>query len=365
MFVILCNFADACKIRTIPKDTKDKIMAKIITMGEIMLRLSSPGNSRFIQSDSFDVNYGGGEANVAVSLQNYGNEAYYVSKVPAHEIGQAAINSLRRFGVHTDFVARGGERLGIYYLETGSSLRASKVIYDRAHSSISEATPADFDFDEIFRDADWFHWSGITPALSDSTAECLRLACVAAKKAGVTISCDLNYRKKLWTPEKAQSIMRPLMQYVDVCIGNEEDAEKCLGFRPDADVEGGMTDADGYKGIFCRMMKEFGFKYVVSTLRESFSASNNGWKAMIYDGETFYVSHRYEIMPIVDRVGGGDSFSAGIIHGLAGGKSQEWALEFAVAASALKHTIPGDVNMVSLSEVESLMSGNASGRVER
>ena len=340
-------------------------MAKIITMGEIMLRLSSPGNSRFIQSDSFDVNYGGGEANVAVSLQNYGNEAYYVSKVPAHEIGQAAINSLRRFGVHTDFVARGGERLGIYYLETGSSLRASKVIYDRAHSSISEATPADFDFDEIFRDADWFHWSGITPALSDSTAECLRLACVAAKKAGVTISCDLNYRKKLWTPEKAQSIMRPLMQYVDVCIGNEEDAEKCLGFRPDADVEGGMTDADGYKGIFCRMMKEFGFKYVVSTLRESFSASNNGWKAMIYDGETFYVSHRYEIMPIVDRVGGGDSFSAGIIHGLASGKSQEWALEFAVAASALKHTIPGDVNMVSLSEVESLMSGNANGRVER
>ena len=340
-------------------------MAKIITMGEIMLRLSSPGNSRFIQSDSFDVNYGGGEANVAVSLQNYGNEAYYVSKVPAHEIGQAAINSLRRFGVHTDFVARGGERLGIYYLETGSSLRASKVIYDRAHSSISEATPADFDFDEIFRDADWFHWSGITPALSDSTAECLRLACVAAKKAGVTISCDLNYRKKLWTPEKAQSIMRPLMQYVDVCIGNEEDAEKCLGFRPDADVEGGMTDADGYKGIFCRMMKEFGFKYVVSTLRESFSASNNGWKAMIYDGETFYVSHRYEIMPIVDRVGGGDSFSAGIIHGLASGKSQVWALEFAVAASALKHTIPGDVNMVSLSEVESLMSGNASGRVER
>ena len=214
-------------------------MAKVITMGEIMLRLSSPGNSRFIQLDSFDVNYGGGEANVAVSLQNYGNEAYYVSKVPTHEIGQAAINSLRRFGVHTDYVARGGERLGIYYLETGSSLRASKVIYDRAHSSISEATPADFDFDAIFRDADWFHWSGITPALSDSTAECLRLACVAAKKAGVTISCDLNYRKKLWTPEKAQSIMRPLMQYVDVCIGNEEDAEKCLGFRPDSDVEGG------------------------------------------------------------------------------------------------------------------------------
>ena len=340
-------------------------MAKVVTMGEIMLRLSSPGNSRFIQSDIFDVNYGGGEANVAVSLQNYGNEAYFVSKVPEHEIGQSAINSLRRFGVHTDYVARGGERLGIYYLETGTSLRPSKVIYDRAHSSISEATPADFDFDEIFRGADWFHWSGITPALSDSTAECLRQACIAAKKAGVTISCDLNYRKKLWTPEKAQSIMRPLMQYVDVCIGNEEDAEKCLGYHPDADVDSGKTDADGYKGIFRRMVKEFGFKYVVSTLRESFSASDNGWKAMIYDGENFYVSRRYEIMPIVDRVGGGDSFSAGIIHGLANGKSQEWALEFAVAASALKHTIPGDVNVVSVSEVESLMGGSGNGRVER
>ena len=334
-------------------------------MGEIMLRLSSPGNSRFVQSDSFDVNYGGGEANVAVSLQNYGNEACFVSKVPAHEIGQAAVNSLRRFGVHTDYIARGGERLGIYYLETGSSLRPSKVIYDRAHSSISEATLADFNFDEIFRDADWFHWSGITPALSDSTAECLRQACIAAKKAGVTVSCDLNFRAKLWTAKKAQSIMRPLMQYVDVCIGNEEDAEMCLGFRPDADVKGGKTDAEGYKGIFQGMMEAFGFKYVVSTLRESFSASHNGWKAMIYDGKEFYVSRRYDINPIVDRVGGGDSFSAGIIHGLANGKTQQWALEFAVAASALKHTIPGDVNMVSLSDVESLMAGNGNGRVER
>lgn len=340
-------------------------MAKIVTMGEIMLRLSTEGNSRFVQSDSFDVNYGGGEANVAVSLQNYGNETYFVSKVPAHEIGQAAINSLRRFGVHTDHVARGGERLGIYYLETGSSLRPSKVIYDRAHSSISEATLADFNFDEIFRDADWFHWSGITPALSDSTAECLRQALIAAKKAGVTVSCDLNFRAKLWTAEKAQQVMRPLMQYVDVCIGNEEDAQMCLGFRPDADVEGGKTDADGYKGIFQGMMKMFGFKYVVSTLRESFSASHNGWKAMIYDGKEFYVSRRYDINPIVDRVGGGDSFSAGIIHGLANGQTQQWALEFAVAASALKHTIPGDVNMVSLSEVESLMAGSGNGRVER
>lgn len=340
-------------------------MAKIVTMGEIMLRLSTPGNSRFIQSDSFDINYGGGEANVAVSLQNYGNEAYFVSKVPEHEIGQAAINSLRRFGVHTDFIVRGGDRLGIYYLETGSSLRPSKVIYDRAHSSISEATPSDFDFDAIFHGARGFHWSGITPALSDSAAECVREACIAAKKAGVIISCDLNFRKKLWTSEKAQSIMRPLMQYVDICIGNEEDAEKCLGYRPNADVESGKTDADGYKDIFSRMQKDFGFRYVVSTLRESYNASINGWKAMIYNGKDFYVSRRYEIKPIVDRVGGGDSFSAGIIHGLASGMPQDQALEFAVAASALKHTIPGDVNMVSVSEVESLMNGSGNGRVER
>ena len=340
-------------------------MAKIVTMGEIMLRLSTPGNSRFVQSDSFDVNYGGGEANVAVSLQNYGNEAFFISKIPAHEIGQAAINSLRRFGVHVSFVARGGDRLGIYYLETGSSLRSSKVIYDRANSSISQASPDDFDFDAIFRDADWFHWSGITPALSKSTAECVEKACIAAKKAGVTISCDLNYRHKLWTAKEAQKVMCPLMEYVDVCIGNEEDAEKCLGFRPDADVENGNTAADGYKNIFQGMAKAFDFKYVVSTLRESFSASHNGWKALIYDGKEFCESRRYEINPIVDRVGGGDAFSAGIIHGLANGKPMQWALEFAVAASALKHTIPGDINLVSVSEVESLMNGNGNGRVER
>lgn len=340
-------------------------MAKIITMGEIMLRLSSQGNSRFIQSDSFDVNYGGGEANVAVSLQNYGNEAFFVSKVPEHEIGQAAVNSLRRFGVHTRYVSRGGERLGVYYLETGCSLRPSKVIYDRSHSSISEASPCDFDFETIFAGADWFHWSGITPALSDNAAECIRRACIEAKKAGVVISCDLNFRKKLWSSEKAQSVMRPLMQYVDVCIGNEEDAEMCLGYHPDADVDGGKTDAEGYKPVFQKLMQDYGFKYVVSTLRESYSASVNGWKAMIYDGNEFYTSRRYEIKPIVDRVGGGDSFSAGIIHGLANGKPMQWALEFAVAASALKHTIPGDVNLVSASEVECLMNGNGNGRVER
>lgn len=340
-------------------------MGKIVTMGEIMLRLSTPGQSRFVQTDTFDINYGGGEANVAVSCANYGHEAYFVSKLPAHEIGQAAVNALRRYGVHTDFIARGGSRVGIYYLETGASMRPSKVIYDRAGSAIAEARPEDFDFGAIMEGADWFHWSGITPAISDASAECLRQACIAAKKKGVTVSCDLNFRKKLWTSEKAQSVMKPLMQYVDVCIGNEEDAELCLGFKPDADVEGGNTEAEGYKGIFKGMMDTFGFKYVVSTLRESLSATHNGWKAMIYDGKDFYVSKHYDINPIIDRVGGGDSFSGGIIHGLLTMDSQEEALEFAVAASALKHTIPGDFNMVSAEEVAALAGGSANGRVQR
>lgn len=340
-------------------------MAKIVTLGEIMLRLSTPGHSRFVQTDSFDVVYGGGEANVAVSCANYGHEAYFVTKLPAHEIGQSAVNSLRRFGVRTDFIARGGSRVGIYFLESGAAMRPSKVIYDRAGSAIAEALPEDFDFDAIMEGADWFHWSGITPAISDRAAELTRLACEAAKRHGLTVSVDLNFRKKLWTKEKAQSVMRPLMQYVDVCIGNEEDAELCLGFKPDADVEGGRTDAEGYKGIFKAMADEFGFKYVVSTLRESFSASHNGWKAMIYDGKEFYESRRYDILPIVDRVGGGDSFSGGLIHGLLTKPSQGEALEFAVAASALKHTIDGDFNMVSAAEVEALAGGDASGRVQR
>lgn len=340
-------------------------MGKIVTLGEIMLRLSTPGHSRFVQSDSFDVVYGGGEANVAVSCANYGHEAYFVTKLPKHEIGQAAVNALRRFGVHTDYITRGGDRVGIYYLESGSAMRPSKVIYDRAHSSIAEADASDFDFDAIMEGADWFHWSGITPAISDKAAILTRLACEAAKRHGVTVSVDLNFRKKLWTSEKAQSVMRPLMQYVDVCIGNEEDAELCLGFKPDANVEAGLTDAEGYKGIFRKMAEEFNFKYVISTLRESYSASHNGWKGMIYDGKNFYVSRHYDIAPIVDRVGGGDSFSGGIIHGLLTKGTQAEALEFAVAASALKHTIPGDFNMVSAGEVEALAGGDVSGRVQR
>ncbi len=339
---------------------------KIVTFGEIMLRLSPAGqNNRFVQADRFDVVYGGGEANVAVSCANYGHDAYFVTKLPKHEIGQSALNSLRRYGVKTDYIARGGDRLGIYYLESGSAMRPSKVIYDRAHSAIAEANVEDFDFDAIMEGADWFHWSGITPAISDKAAELTKLACEAAKRHGATVSVDLNFRKKLWTKEKAQSIMRPLMQYVDVCIGNEEDAELCLGFKPDADVEGGKTDAEGYKAIFEQMKKEFGFKYVISTLRESLSASHNGWKAMIYNGEEFYVSKRYDILPIVDRVGGGDSFSGGMIHGLLTKPTQGEALEFAVAASALKHTINGDYNLVSEAEVEALAGGDGSGRVQR
>ena len=340
-------------------------MAKIVTMGELMLRLSPEGNYRFIQADSFQIIPGGGEANVAISCANYGHDCYFVSKLPKHEIGQIALNGMRRYGVNCDFVARGGDRVGLYYAETGASMRPSKVIYDRAHSAIAEAKPEDFDFDKIFEGADWFHWSGITPAISDASAECLRQACIAAKKHGVTVSVDLNFRKKLWTSEKAISVMRPLMQYVDVCIGNEEDAELCLSFKPDADVEGGQTDAAGYEGIFRQMMQEFGFKYVVSTLRESFSATHNGWKALIYDGKEFYQSKRYDINPIIDRVGGGDSFSGGLIHGLLTKPTQGEALEFAVAASALKHTIPGDFNLVSVEEVEALAGGSANGRVQR
>lgn len=340
-------------------------MGKIVTLGEIMLRLSPEGNDRFIQTDHFRIIPGGGEANVAVSLANYGHEAVFVTKLPQHEIGQIAVNALRRYGVDTRFIVRGGDRVGLYYAETGASMRPSKVIYDRAHSAIAEARADEFDFDQIFEGAQWFHWSGITPAISDNAAEITKQACEAAKRHGVTVSVDLNFRKKLWTSEKAISVMRPLMQYVDVCIGNEEDAQLCLGFKPDADVEGGKTDASGYHKIFEQMARQFGFKYVVSTLRESYSATHNGWKALIYNGKEFYESRHYDIDPIIDRVGGGDSFAGGLIHGLLTKTTQGDALEFAVAASALKHTINGDFNLVSEAEVESLAKGNANGRVQR
>lgn len=340
-------------------------MAKVVTMGEIMLRLSTNGNSRFVQSNNFDVVYGGGEANVAVSLANYGHDAYFVSKLPTHEIGQCAVNSLRQLGVNTTFIARGGERVGIYFLETGASMRPSKVIYDRAHSAISEATVEDFDFDAIFEGAEWFHWTGITPALGKKAQQVIEQALICAKKHNVTVSVDLNYRKKLWTSAEAQKCMTNLMKYVDVCIGNEEDAEKCLGFKPGkTDVTSGDLELEGYKDIFAKMKEKFGFKYIATSLRESHSASDNGWSALAYDGQEFYRSKKYEIR-IVDRVGGGDSFSGGFIHGLLKYGDYKKALEFAVAASALKHTIPGDFNLVSESEVETLMNGDASGRVQR
>lgn len=340
-------------------------MAKVITLGEIMLRLATPGNQRFVQSDSFEVIYGGGEANVAVSLANYGHEAHFVTKLPKHEIGQSAVNALRKFGVHTDYIARGGDRVGIYYLESGASMRASKVIYDRADSAISLADPKDFNFDEIFEGADWLHWSGITPAISKKAAELTKVALIAAKKHGVKVSVDLNYRAKLWTPEEAQAVMRDLMQYVDVCIGNEEDAALTLGFVPKGlDVTSGKVEIEGYKTIFKEMAETFNFEMVATSLRESFSASHNGWSILLYDGKEFHHSKRYEIQPIIDRVGGGDSFSAGLIHGLLTRKPAQ-AVEFAAAASALKHTILGDFNLMSEEEVEKLVGGDASGRVQR
>jgi 2-dehydro-3-deoxygluconokinase len=338
---------------------------KVVTMGEIMLRLSPPRYERFVQAGQFDIVYGGGEANVAISLANYGYDAYFVTKLPAHEIGQAAVNALRRYGVHIDYIARGGDRVGIYFLENGASMRPSKVIYDRAHSAIAEADLGDFDFDTIFKDAAWFHISGITPALGAKAAALTEAALKAAKQAGVTVSVDLNYRKNLWTPQQAKACMTGLMQYVDVCIGNEEDAEKVLGFKPKGtDVSKGELNLDGYKQIFKEMKDTFGFKYVTTTLRESRSASDNGWSALIYDGSEFYHSRKYDVH-IVDRVGGGDSFSGGLIYGLLEKKDMKQALEFATAASALEHTIHGDANMVSVKEVETLAGGDASGRVQR
>lgn len=341
---------------------------KVVTMGEIMLRLSTPNNERFIQADEFDVNYGGGEANVAVSLANFGYETEYVTALPNNPIGECAIAALRKYNVGTKYISRSGERVGIYYLESGSAMRPSSVIYDRAHSSISTASVDEFDFDEIFKDAGWFHFTGITPAISDSAAHLTEAACIAAKKAGVTVSCDLNFRKKLWTSEKAQKVMTNLMQYVDICIGNEEDAEKVLGFKADkTDVTKGELNLAGYEDVFNQMVDKFGFKYVISSLRQSISASNNGWSACIMDGKTreFYHSKTYSITPIVDRVGGGDSFAAGCICGFLDEKDMKDALEFGVAASALKHTIPGDFNYVTRSEVDNLAGGDGSGRVQR
>lgn len=338
---------------------------KVVTLGEIMMRLSTPDFKRFVQSDQFDVTYGGGEANVAAALCNYGLNGTFVSKVPNNPLGQSAINHLRRYGVDTQYVARGGKRLGIYFLETGASMRASQVVYDRADASISDVDISEFDFDKILEGADWFHTTGITPALSDKAAALTEAALKAAKAKGITTSIDLNYRKKLWSKEKAREVMSRLCQYVDVCIGNEEDADTTLGFTSKGtDVTKGELNLDGYKDVFRQMKEKFGFKYIASTLRESHSASDNGWSALVYDGTEFYHTRQYEVR-IVDRVGSGDSFASGFIYGLVTGMKMNDAAEFGVAASAIKHTIPGDLNHATLSDVKDLVGGDGSGRVQR
>lgn len=338
---------------------------KVVTLGEIMLRLSTPDFKRFVQADSFDVTYGGGEANVAAALCNYGLEGTFVTKVPNNPIGQSAINHLRRYGVDTRFIARGGDRLGIYFLETGASMRASQVVYDRSGAAISTVDSSEFDFDKILDGASWFHTTGITPALSDKAAALTETALKAAKAKGITTSIDLNYRKKLWTKEKAREVMSRLCQYVDVCIGNEEDADTTLGFKArDTDVTKGELDLEGFKDVFRQMNEKFGFKYIASSLRESHSASDNGWSALVYDGNEFYHTKKYDVR-IIDRVGSGDSFASGFIYGLVTGMALPEAAEFGVAASALKHTIPGDMNHATLAEVKDLMKGDGSGRVQR
>ena len=343
-------------------------MGQIVTFGEIMLRLSTPEYSRILQTDTFEARYAGGEANVAVSLAMFGHQTHLVTRLPKNEVGEAALQSVRRYGVNTDYIVRGGDRLGIYFLESGASQRPSKVIYDRADSAVSQMTSDMVDWDAIFDGKDWFHWTGITPALGEKPREAVVAACKAAKNAGVTVSCDLNFRSKLWTEKEAQATMNPLMEYVDVCIANEEDAQKSLGFEAgDTDVEGAELDDEGYSTLARSLKKEYGFDTVAITLRESFSASMNGWSAMLHDDKDCkdpVRSTRYEI-DIVDRVGGGDSFAAGLIHGLLTKSNTQDALEYAVASSCLKHTIPGDFNLTSEEEVEKLVKSGGSGRVER
>ncbi|MDF2543931.1 MAG: sugar kinase [Herbinix sp.] len=338
---------------------------KVITFGELMLRLAPEGYYRFVQAEQYGATYGGGEANVAVALANFGIDASFVTKLPKHEIGQAGINSLRRFGVDTTYITRGGDRIGIYFLEKGASQRPSKVIYDRAGSSIATASSSDFNWDQIFDGVDWFHFTGITPALGDNVAAICLEACKVAKEKHITISCDLNYRNKLWSKEKAGQVMAELCQYVDVCIANEEDASDVFGIKAsDTDVKTGKVNHEGYKDVAKQLVERFGFQKVAITLRESLSANDNNWAGMLYDGSDFYFSKKYT-MHIVDRVGGGDSFGAGLIYGCLNDFDNQKTIEFAVAASCLKHSIEGDFNQVSVDEVTKLAGGDASGRVVR
>ncbi len=340
-------------------------MAKIITFGEIMLRLSPDGYNRFFQNDRLSASFGGGEANVAVSLANFGMNSVYITKLPDNPIGKGASDALRAFGVDVSKITIGGDRLGIYFLEKGASQRGSVCVYDRAFSSISMAKSEDFNWKEIFCGADWFHFTGITPALGGELANICALACIEAKKQGVKISCDLNYRKKLWSREEARRVMTNLCSFVDVCICNEEDAKDVFGIEAEGcDIYSGKVENESYKSVAKQLKAKFGFEKVAITLRKSYSANDNGWSGMIYDGDDFYFSKEYNLH-IVDRVGGGDSFAAGLIYSLLSGKDCKNAIEFAVAASALKHSIEGDFNRVAVSEVEKLAGGDGSGRVQR
>ena len=342
-------------------------MSRVVTFGELMVRLQPFNYERFVQANTLEFTFGGGEANVAVSLANYGIDTAFVTKLPAHAIGQAAVNSLRRYGVDTTKITRGGDRVGIYYNEKGASQRGSVCIYDRANSAIQLASPEDFNWDEIFDGAEWFHFTGITPALGENVVEITRQACKAAKARGLKISCDLNYRGKLWTREQARAAMTDLCQYVDVCISNEEDAKDVFGIEAEAtNIYGGQLNHEGYRSVAKQLADKFGFEKVAITLRESHSASDNGWSAMLYDvaSDEYCFSKKYELR-IIDRVGGGDSFGGGLIYALLNGYSTQAAVEFAVAASALKHTIEGDYNMMTVSEVEKLAGGDGSGRIQR
>ncbi len=338
---------------------------RVVTFGEIMLRLAPPGYARFVQAETFGATYGGGEANVAVSLAGLGVNAAFVTKLPSNEIGQAAVNSLRRFGVDTSSITRGGARTGIYFLEKGASQRPSKVIYDRAGSAIAECKEGDFDWESILRGTSWFHFTGITPALSENAFRACLAACKAAKAANIPVSIDLNYRKNLWTREEAGKKISQLTPYIDLCIANEEDAKDVFGIEAaSTDIYGGKLSHSAYESVAAELKKRFGFKYVAITLRESLSASDNNWAAMLLGEGGCYYSKNYAVH-IVDRVGGGDSFGAGLIYGLLNNFGEQKALEFAVAASALKHSIEGDFNLVSAAEVQRLADGDASGRVQR
>jgi 2-dehydro-3-deoxygluconokinase len=342
-------------------------MAEYVCFGEIMLRLHSPGHERLFQSPILESTFGGGEANVAVALANYGLQSSFVSALPDNPVGEAAIRELRGFGVDTSSIIRTGSRVGIYFLETGANQRPSKVIYDRAESSICTAESGDFNWEEIFWDSKWFHITGITPALSQSAADLSLEAVMAARKQGLTVSCDFNFRGKLWNYGKsAPEVMSKLVEYVDVGIANEEDCQKSLGIEAEIDVEAGELDTGKYEALSDKMMAAFpNLSIMAITLRESMSADKNGWSACLRDHNGFYLSQRYEIADIVDRVGGGDSFASALIYGLNTYTDRQQSLEFAVAASCLKHSIAGDFNRVSVAEVENLMSGDASGRVQR